>query len=108
MSSWPLPLPLPHGCGPDFGAAGRQAVAEAEWDGERAARQGVAAGADEINAAGGAGRGPAEGVRAEPGRFTVAGLARPPRQVTCRGPVAWRWWQQQQKQGQGGVLVKRW
>jgi len=53
LSPLPLPLPLPHGCGSDFGAAGRQAVAEAEWAGERAARQGVAAAADEINAAGG-------------------------------------------------------
>lgn len=47
-----LLLPLPHGCGPDFGAAGRQAVARAEWAGKRA--EGVAAGAHEVNADGGA------------------------------------------------------
>lgn len=50
-----LLLPLPHGCGPDFGAAG----ARAEWAGKRA--EGVAAGAHEVNADGGAGAGAGRG-----------------------------------------------
>jgi hypothetical protein len=65
-----LLLPLPHGCGPDFGAAGgarRWRLARAEWAGKRA--EGVAAWAREVNADGGAGAGAGRGGELMAGRF---------------------------------------
>ena len=84
-----LLLPLPHGRGPDFGAAGgarRWRLARAEWAGKRA--EGAAVWAREVNADGGAGAGAGGGGELMAGGlfFTVAGLARPPRQA---GDVPW-------------------